>query len=110
MLLDLLDGQALVRLPHQDPLDQVPALGADARVLWEPVVHAHDPIQHLAASQALLRLSASGTLMVRSCPCFMRAAGQCVTCSDHALKLKQTPDILPLVKSAPNRRCFTRRT
>ena len=81
MLLDLLDGEALVWLPHQDPLDQVPALGADARVLWKPVVHAHDPIQHLAASQALLRLSASGTLSTKELAVLMQVADYVVSCS-----------------------------
>ena len=47
MLLNLLDGEPLVRVADQDALDQVPALWRDARVLWDAVVHPHDPVQHL---------------------------------------------------------------
>ena len=54
--LDLVNGEALVRVADQDALQQVPALRAGVRVPGQPVVAPHDPVQHLRVPQAHIHL------------------------------------------------------
>ena len=58
--LDALDVQPLVRVPHKDALYEVPALRADAGVLGDPEVHAHDAVKDLL--EAVLVLLVLGAL------------------------------------------------
>ena len=54
MPLDGLNGQPPVGVAFQYALDEVPALIANARVLWDAVVHAHDAVQDLLKAIAVL--------------------------------------------------------
>ena len=60
MPLDAINIESLIWVPHKDALYEVAALKADAGVLGDPVVHAHDAIQHLL--EAVLVLLVLGAL------------------------------------------------
>lgn len=55
--LDLLDGETLIRVSHQDALQQVAAFCRDLGVLGNAVVHPYDAVQHLQSVNHSVTLS-----------------------------------------------------